>query len=157
MIYFFIVLGIALMIRYKLPIKDVLVFGIIIFIVYNIFIFLLPLIIFLIVLWILFGRKNIRFERHTFNYDDFENFDKEYYYNENNYNQNYSNKKDYYEILGVEKTATQSEIKKAYHKLAKKYHPDSGVQNSEELMKEVNEAYDVLGNEEKRKKYDLYY
>lgn len=64
--------------------------------------------------------------------------------------------KDYYNILGVEKTATQDEIKSAYRKLAKKYHPDLNPNNPEatEKMKEINEAYEILGNEEKRGKYD---
>jgi len=64
--------------------------------------------------------------------------------------------RDYYEILGVSKEATQDQIKKAYRKLAKKYHPDAnpGDKKAEEKFKEINEAYEVLGNEEKRKKYD---
>jgi len=64
--------------------------------------------------------------------------------------------KDYYEILGVDKNATQEQIKKAYRKLAKKYHPDThpGDSVSEEKFKEANEAYQVLGDEGKRKKYD---
>lgn len=66
--------------------------------------------------------------------------------------------RDYYEILGVDKQASQDEIKKAYRKLAKKYHPDAhpGDKAAEEKFKEANEAYEVLGNEEKRKKYDQF-
>lgn len=64
--------------------------------------------------------------------------------------------KDYYKILGIEKTASADEIKKAYRKLAVKYHPDKNPNNklAEEKFKEVNEAYEVLGHEDKRKKYD---
>jgi curved DNA-binding protein len=64
--------------------------------------------------------------------------------------------KDYYKILGIEKKATQEEIKKAYRKLAVKYHPDKnpGDKKAEERFKEVNEANDVLSDPEKRKKYD---
>ena len=64
--------------------------------------------------------------------------------------------KDYYKTLGVAKTATASEIKKAYRKLAVKYHPDKteGDKAAEEKFKEVTEAYEVLKDPEKRKKYD---
>jgi len=64
--------------------------------------------------------------------------------------------KDYYKILGIAKTASQDEIKKAYRKLAIKYHPDKnqGDKKLEEKFKEINEANEVLGNPEKRKKYD---
>ena len=64
--------------------------------------------------------------------------------------------KDYYTILGVDKSATQDEIKKAYRKLAVKYHPDKnpGNKQAEEKFKEISEAYEVLGDPEKRKKYD---
>src|SRR2546430_5575282 len=63
--------------------------------------------------------------------------------------------KDYYEILGVARTASEEEIKKAFRKLARKYHPDvAKAKGSEEKFKEVNEAYEVLGDAAKRKKYD---
>ena len=68
------------------------------------------------------------------------------------------NKRDYYEVLGVEKTASEAEIKKAYRTLAKKYHPDmnQGDKEAEVKFKEVNEAYAVLSDEEKRSKYDRF-
>lgn len=64
--------------------------------------------------------------------------------------------KDYYKVLGVSKTASQDEIKKAYRKLAVKYHPDknAGDKKAEEKFKEVTEANEVLSDPEKRKKYD---
>jgi len=64
--------------------------------------------------------------------------------------------KDYYKILEVDKKSSQKEIKKAYRKLAQKYHPDKnkGDKTSESKFKEVAEAYEILGNEEKRKQYD---
>ena len=69
-----------------------------------------------------------------------------------------SMKRDYDEVLGVSRNADAATIKKAYRKLAKKYHPDSNVGNAsaEEHFKEVNEAYGVLGDEKKRKLYDQY-
>ena len=65
-------------------------------------------------------------------------------------------KKDCYEVLGVARNADASAIKKAYRKLAKKYHPDSNEGNSQaaERFKEINEAYGILGDEDKRKQYD---
>ena len=65
---------------------------------------------------------------------------------------------DYYTILGLPKTATQEEIKKAYRKLARKYHPDLNPNNEEaaQKFKELNEANEVLSDTEKRKKYDKY-
>ena len=67
-------------------------------------------------------------------------------------------KKDYYEVLGIKKGADSAEIKKAYRKLAKQYHPDSNEGNSyaAEKFKEINEAYGVLGDEKKKKLYDQY-
>ncbi len=65
---------------------------------------------------------------------------------------------DYYKILGLSKNATESDIKKAYRKLARKYHPDLNPNDktAEQKFKEVNEANEVLGNPENRKKYDQY-
>ena len=66
-------------------------------------------------------------------------------------------KRDYYEVLGVSKTASDSEIKSAFRKLAKKYHPDvSKEDNAAELFKEAQEAYAVLSDPDKRKKYDQF-
>lgn len=66
--------------------------------------------------------------------------------------------KDYYKILGVDKKASDAEIKKAFRTLAKKYHPDlhQGDKANEEKFKEINEAYEVLSDKEKRQKYDAF-
>ena len=68
------------------------------------------------------------------------------------------NKRDYYEVLGVQKNASEDEIKKAYRSLAKKYHPDMnpGDKEAEVKFKEVNEAYAVLSDSDKRSKYDRF-
>lgn len=68
------------------------------------------------------------------------------------------NYKDYYNVLGVKENASQDEIKKAYRKLARKFHPDMNKDDAqaENKFKEINEAYEVLGDEEKRKKYDQF-
>jgi len=67
-------------------------------------------------------------------------------------------KRDYYDVLGVSKSSSQDEIKKAYRKVALKYHPDRNPddKDAEDKFKEAAEAYDVLGNEEKRRKYDQF-
>jgi molecular chaperone DnaJ len=68
-------------------------------------------------------------------------------------------KRDYYEVLGLDRNASEAEIKKAYRKLARQYHPDLNPDNQEkaaEKFKEVHEAYEVLGNKEKRSRYDQF-
>ncbi|MBE6623971.1 MAG: molecular chaperone DnaJ [Ruminococcaceae bacterium] len=69
-----------------------------------------------------------------------------------------ADKRDYYEVLGVSKTASDDEIKKAYRKLAKKYHPDlhPGDAEAEKNFKEVNEAYEVLSDSDKKSRYDQF-
>ena len=69
-----------------------------------------------------------------------------------------SNKRDYYEVLGVGRDATPEQLKKAYRKLAVQFHPDKnpGDASAEEKFKELGEAYDVLFDEQKRAAYDRY-
>ena len=66
--------------------------------------------------------------------------------------------KDYYEVLGVDKTASDDEIKRAFRKLAVKYHPDrnQGDKEAEAKFKEINEAYQILSDPEKKAKYDQF-
>ena len=67
-------------------------------------------------------------------------------------------KRDYYEVLGVSKTASEDDIKKAYRKLAKEFHPDlhPGDKAAEAKFKELNEAYEVLSDPQKKSKYDQF-
>ena len=66
-------------------------------------------------------------------------------------------KRDYYEVLGVTKTASEDEVKKAFRGLARKYHPDVNKEKgAEERFKEINEAYEVLGDAQKRQAYDRF-
>src|SRR5580658_9647429 len=68
------------------------------------------------------------------------------------------NFKDYYSVLGIPKSSAQKDVKSAYRKLARKWHPDANPGNTkeaEEKFKEIQEAYEVLGDAEKRKKYDV--
>ena len=67
-------------------------------------------------------------------------------------------KKDYYEVLGLKKGASENDIKRAYKRLASKHHPDKnqGSKDAEEKFKEINEAYEVLGDDQKRAAYDQY-
>ena len=67
-----------------------------------------------------------------------------------------ADKRDYYEVLGVDKNASADDIKKAYRKKAKQYHPDlnPGDKEAEAKFKEANEAYEVLSDEQKKARYD---
>ena len=68
-----------------------------------------------------------------------------------------ANKRDYYEVLGLSKGASEDDIKKAYRKLAKKYHPDiNKAADAEEKFKEINEAYEVLSDPQKKATYDQF-
>jgi len=67
-------------------------------------------------------------------------------------------KEDYYSLLGIERTASEAEIKKAYRRLAMKHHPDRNAQDkgAEKKFKAINEAYEVLSNPQKRQAYDMH-
>ena len=69
-----------------------------------------------------------------------------------------SEKRDYYEVLGVSKDASDSDLKKAFRSLARKYHPDKNPDDpdSERMFKEVQEAYAVLSNPDQRRQYDMF-
>ena len=68
-----------------------------------------------------------------------------------------SSKKDYYDVLSVQRSASKEEIKNSYRKLALQYHPDRNKSSgAEEKFKEISEAYAVLSDDEKRKRYDMY-
>ena len=69
-----------------------------------------------------------------------------------------SNKRDYYEVLGVDKGADEATIKKAFRKLARKYHPDvnPGDKNAEAKFKELNDAYEILSDPQKKAQYDQF-
>ncbi|MBR3630270.1 MAG: J domain-containing protein, partial [Oscillospiraceae bacterium] len=70
-----------------------------------------------------------------------------------------ADKRDYYEVLGLQRGASEDEIKKAYRKMARENHPDlhpDKVEECEEKMKEINEAYSVLSDPEKRQRYDQF-
>ncbi len=67
-------------------------------------------------------------------------------------------KRDYYEVLGVSREASQDDVKRAYRRLAQQHHPDknAGDESAEERFKEISEAYEILGNADKREAYDRY-
>lgn len=111
---------------------------------------------------------------NEYNYDNKQNYCNEnkkgnFEYEQNNHSNSYynnkqyekderENSKDYYKILGVNKTATQEEIRRAYYKLMAKYHPDKNKNsdNSNTITKLINEAYEVLSDEEKREQYNRF-
>lgn len=122
-----------------------------------------------------FMEKEIEDElENEYNYDNKQNYYNEYRnenfeYEQNNHSNSYynnkqyekderENSKDYYKILGINKHATQEEIKRAYYKLMAKYHPDKNKNsdNSNTITKLINEAYEVLSDEEKRDEYDRF-
>ena len=104
------------------------------------------------------SRKNRDYEKYHSDWsDDYEELGEK---SSNEYDEEFrkarENLPNYYEILGISQNATQDEIKQKYRKLAKEIHPDKSKKNSEEQMSEINKAYEILSNKERRERYDKF-